>query len=118
DYANRRARITDTALLQRHGAPVQEEECTSSSEACAEVLRTWKEDSERLETAAVIFYTEAEAREAADWFDENAGETDGEKRISYLDRNSSTFCKGLTITTFYLARSEERRVGKESEERM
>ena len=55
----------------------------------------------------MIFYTEAEAREAADWFDENAGETDGEKRISYLDRNSSTFCKGLTITTFYLAKGLE-----------
>ena len=107
EYANRIAGITDMELFQRHGAPVQEEEFTSRSEAFAEVLRTWKEDSERLETAAVIFYTEAEAREAADWFDENAGETDGEKRISYLDRNSSTFCKGLTITTFYLAKGLE-----------
>ena len=40
EYANRIAGITDMELFQRHGAPVQEEEFTSRSEAFAEVLRT------------------------------------------------------------------------------
>ena len=31
----------------------------------------------------------------------------GKERLSYLDRNSTSFKKGLTVTTFYLAKGLE-----------
>ena len=37
---------------------------------------------------------------------ENTG-GDMENRFSYLHRDSTSFCKGLTVTTFYLAKGLE-----------
>ena len=52
-----------------------------NSQAEAKLLRrfwrTWQEDSERLETAAVIFYTEAEAGRLRTGLIRTPGETDG-----------------------------------------
>lgn len=104
-YANRIAGITDMELFERHGAEVREESFCSTEEALARVSETWLRDQERLETAAVIFLTEKEAREAAECFMSEAG--DGKDRISYMDRNSQSFQRGLTVTTFYLAKGLE-----------
>lgn len=106
EYANRIAGITDMELFERHGARVQEEQFESREAALDRVLETWKADRERLETAAVIFFTEKEAQEAGDFL---AGTGDGEKAgdIFVLDRNSQSFKRGLTVTTFYLAKGLE-----------
>ena len=106
EYANRLAGITDMELFERHGAEVAERKFMSREEAFSGVLETWRKDRERLETSAVIFLTEREAREAASWFLAELGE-ELKGEISYLDRNSQSFRKGLTITTFYLAKGLE-----------
>lgn len=61
------------------------------------------------ETAAVLTMTEDAADFAAGYLKKRLEETgfDTEKRFSCLDRNSTRFCKGLTVTTFYHAKGLE-----------
>ena len=61
------------------------------------------------ETAAVIFLTEQEAREGAKLLQERLLKKgfDVENRFSCLDRNSSSFHKGITVTAYYLAKGLE-----------
>ena len=62
--------------------------------------------AEQFETAALILRTESEAKEAVRILKEKLENTgfDVENRFSYLHRDSNSFCKGLTVTTFYLAK--------------
>ena len=57
----------------------------------------------------MILRTESEAKEAARILKEKLENTgfDMENRFSYLHRDSNSFCKGLTVTTFYLAKGLE-----------
>ena len=106
EYANRLVGISDMELFQRHGCPVCEKKFGSRSEALDEIFRQWKNRSDDYETEALIFLTEEEARDA--YFYLKAKSDDEEKYpVSYLDRNSQTFRKGLTVTTFYLAKGLE-----------
>ena len=109
EYANRLAGITDMELFERHGAPVQEESFASQEEALDAVLEGWLQAEDRLETAAVILMTEKEADTAAMYLKKRLEELKPEKaeRLIYLDRNSGKFQKGLTVTTFYLAKGLE-----------
>ena len=114
EYANQLAGIQDMELFERHGKPVEESSFPDRESALDQVLEIWKEASSRFETAALVFLTEKEARYAASYLKEiiNADSapenTDKEViSVSYLDRNSQTFHKGLTVTTFYLAKGLE-----------
>ena len=64
---------------------------------------------EEYETAAVVLRTEKEAEHMWLLLKEILGEKgfDIKERLSYLDRNSTSFKKGLTVTTFYLAKGLE-----------
>ena len=111
-YANHLAGITDMELFERHGEPV--EECTfegkdSFEEALDEIVGKLQLGEEQFETAALILRTEEEAKKAADRMKEKleAAEFDIQNRFSYLHRDSTSFCKGLTVTTFYLAKGLE-----------
>lgn len=53
------------------------------------------------ETAAVLTMTEQEARDAYRYLKESRED------VSYIDRDSSLFQKGITVTTFYLAKGLE-----------
>ena len=56
---------------------------------------------ERFETAAVLTRTEAEAEDIYHiWKSKGV-------QVSYIDRNSTSFRKGLTVTTFYMAKGLE-----------
>ena len=72
-------------------------------------LKPGLRDRERLETGAVIFMTEKEAEAAGVYLKQKLETEAPEQRdtLSYLDRNSGKFCKGLTVTTFYLAKGLE-----------
>ena len=61
------------------------------------------------ETAAVILRTEEEAALAAEYLKKllDASGFDTEGKFTCLDRDSSAFCRGLTVTTFYLAKGLE-----------
>lgn len=109
EYANRLAGITDMEIFERHGAPVKELEASSMEKALEEVMKHLKTGEDSFETAAVIMRTEAEAL-AAYLFLKDAMDRKGfdtKEQLSYLDRNSSNFRKGLTVTTFYLAKGLE-----------
>lgn len=100
-YANQLTGITDVRLFERHGKPVEEQSFSELEKALEQVLENLRLDEEGYETAALITMTEEEARRALAYLKERMPE------ISYLDRNSSTFQKGLTVTTFYLAKGLE-----------
>lgn len=108
-YANHLAGITDMDVFERHGSPVRERTFTKAAEALEEIFKGLKLGDEQYETAAVILGTEQEAREAAEFLRERLTEAgfDTENRFSYLHRDSVTFKKGLTVTTFYLAKGLE-----------
>lgn len=108
-YANQLAGIEDMELFERHGALVEEKIFADMSHAAEEIAETLKLGEEEYETAAVVLRTEKEAEHMWLLLKEILGEKgfDIKERLSYLDRNSTSFKKGLTVTTFYLAKGLE-----------
>lgn len=108
-YANRLAGITDMELFERYGEPVEERTFADMEEALDEVTKKLSLGEEEYETAAVILRTQKEADLAAELLKEklSAAGFDTENRFSYLHRDSSSFRKGVTVTTFYLAKGLE-----------
>ena len=106
-YANKLAGITDVELFERHGKPVVEREFPGLEEAVESVLGELRLDD--YETAAVITRTADEAREAYYILKERleAEGFDTKERLSLLHRDSTNFKKGLTVTTFYMAKGLE-----------
>ena len=89
-------------LLERHGKDVEEASFVREEDLLARIterLRVGGEDG--FETAAVLAMTEEEAFDTARLL-ANRG-----LDVSYIDRDSSTFRPGLTVTTFYLAKGLE-----------
>ena len=134
-YANKLAGITEVELFERHGKPVEEKEFTGLTEALERVVKELRlekqtvaeadkdmpenaasetdgtETGEELsyETAAVITRTADEAREAY-YILQKKQEAEGfdtKERLSLLHRDSTNFKKGLTVTTFYMAKGLE-----------
>ena len=111
-YANQLAGITDMDLFERHGEPVEEQSFNGGKKqameaALDEIVKKLQLGEEQFETAAVILRTESEAKEAARILKEKLETTGFDTRFSYLHRDSTNFCKGLTVTTFYLAKGLE-----------
>lgn len=108
-YANRLAGITDMELFERHGEPVEEQVFADMESALKEIVRKISLGEDEYETAAVILRTRQEADLAAAILKEMlaAAGFDTENRFSYLHRDSTSFRKGLTVTTFYLAKGLE-----------
>lgn len=113
-YANQLVGITGMDLFERHGEPVEElffngGKKQAMEAALEEIVNKLQLGGEQFETAAVILRTEAEAKEAARILKEKLENTgfDTKNRFSYLHRDSTSFCKGLTVTTFYLAKGLE-----------
>lgn len=134
-YANKLAGITEVELFERHGKPVEEKEFTGLTEALERVVKELRlekqtvaeadedmpekaasetdgtETGEELsyETAAVITRTADEAREAYYILQKKleAAGFDTKERLSLLHRDSTNFKKGLTVTTFYMAKGLE-----------
>ena len=69
--------------------------------AVACVLRDIHIGEEEFETAAVITMTEWEAKVLYRKIQESGTE------VSYIDRDSTSFKKGLSVTTFYMAKGLE-----------
>ncbi len=113
-YANHLAGITDMDLFERHGEPVEEKVFSGNSgealeNGLEEILKKLWLGENQFETAAVIMRTEEEARKAAGILKAKLEATgfDTENHFSYLHRDSTSFCKGITVTTFYLAKGLE-----------
>ena len=94
-------------LFERHGKPVTEKQFLSEEAALEEVLD--RMNLSEYETAAVLTMTEDRADFAAGYLKRRLDKTgfDTGKRFACIDRNSTRFCKGLTVTTFYHAKGLE-----------
>ncbi len=71
--------------------------------------RLGSKDEQDYETEALILFTEREAEHAYLYIEEKLKklDPDGEYQLSYMNRDSQNFKKGLTVTTFYLAKGLE-----------
>lgn len=104
-YAANLTGITDLDLFERHGKPVEEITCRDMESVLDVILSNLRLDTEEYETAAVLTMTAEEAQEIYRLLKEKEEKTD--VNISYVDRDSSSFQKGITVTTFYLAKGLE-----------
>ena len=108
-YANHLTGIEDMELFERHGEPVDERTFSSTEEALETVLKKWLNRREEFETEALIFLTEREAEHAFLYIEKRLKEIapEAENQLCYMNRDSQSFKKGLTVTTFYLAKGLE-----------
>ena len=108
-YANHLTGIEDMELFERHGEPVDVRTFSSTEEALETVLDKWLNRREEFETEALIFLTEKEAEHAYLYIEKRLKEIDpeAENQLCYMNRDSQSFKKGLTVTTFYLAKGLE-----------
>ena len=105
EYANRLIGLTGLDVFERHGKPVVEHIFQNQDAALAACLKALNlsvpgAGESGYETAAILAMTEQEAI----WIYERLKE---QIPVTYLDRNSDSFRKGLTVTTFYLAKGLE-----------
>lgn len=100
-YANKITNVQGVELFERHGRPVEEKSFSTLTEMLDESLKNLKLQENEYETAAVITTTEEAAVFAYQYLKEKFPQT------FYIDKDSSTFQKGLTVTTFYLAKGLE-----------
>lgn len=101
EYANQIAGITGIEYMERHGRDVEEVGCTSYKDAAKRVLERLRLGDGGYETAAILAMTEKEAQRI--WDAVKEVRTDA----AYIDRNSANFQKGVTVTTFYMAKGLE-----------
>ena len=113
DYAAKIGDVTGIELLDRHGKEVVELTVETDEEMFAlidQYLSTVKQqenddektvDNGKYETAAILAMTEEEASDLYRILEKRGVE------VNYIDRNSSSFRKGLTVTTYYLAKGLE-----------
>lgn len=104
EIAEYAAKITDVKgikYLQRHGKPVEEKTFGSQSEALEQILKEVRLGVTGFETAAVLAMTEDEAKEAYLFVKKQRED------VAYIDRDSSAFKKGITVTTYYFAKGLE-----------
>lgn len=98
-YAAGLTGIHDLELFDRHGKEVEEKTFSDLEDAISSILKNLNLDE--YETAAILARTEEEAFELYRLVKRR------EEFVSYMDRNTSVFQKGLTITTYYLAKGLE-----------
>lgn len=99
EYAKKITSVEGIEYIRRHGKEVEEKKYGAVQDALEEALG--RVSLENYETAAVLTMTEDEAREAYQYLKERRGD------VFYIDRDSSRFRKGITVTTFYLAKGLE-----------
>lgn len=99
-YANSISDNTEMELFERHGKKVEEWKA-EKKETVDFVVNKMKNLEEKYETIAIITMTEKEALEFYQMLQER------DIQASYLDRDSMYFQKGVTVTTFYMAKGLE-----------
>lgn len=121
EYAQKLADLPPLELFERHGKPVEEAGfpslevaveaavgnlrlCTihnQASDETADKASENREEEHRFETAAVLTRTEREAKSVYEILQKL------QIPASLMDKNSSSFPRGLTVTTYYLAKGLE-----------
>lgn len=101
EYAQKISQVTGIEYVARNGKEVEEWKCRDHNEVYEKMLAAVKLGDGGYETAAVLTMTETEALEAYEYLKRIR------KDVSYIDRDSSRFRKGITVTTFYMAKGLE-----------
>ena len=101
EYASKITGLQGVEYLKRHGKPVEEISVASEREALQDVRKQVTVGNDKFETAAILTMTEAQAKDAYKYLKQHR------KDVFYIDRDSSEFRKGITITTYYLAKGLE-----------
>ena len=100
-YAAEISGITGLELLERHGSPVQVQKFDSEEGMLDAIISNMNLGPDGYETGAVITMTEEEAYDIYRLLKVKGADA------AYVDRDSSSFKRGLTVTTFYLAKGLE-----------
>ena len=101
EYASKWSDLQDVQYLDRHGKPVEELVCESNRKMWETILSNLHISGDGYETAAVLTMTEREAKAAYKYMKQYRDD------VYYVDRDSSSFKKGVTVTTYYLAKGLE-----------
>ncbi len=101
EYAGELAGVQGVKYLERHGKPVEISKHASQQEALQQISEHLRAERANFETAAVLTMTEGEARAAYEYFKQCGQE------VSFIDRDSSAFRRGVTVTMYYLAKGLE-----------
>lgn len=100
-YAEKMSGISGIKYLERHGKEVEEAEFETRKVAVEEIFRQVNLGPKGYETAAILTMTEEEAKEVYAILREKG------ENIFYIDRDSTNFRKGITVTTYYMAKGLE-----------
>ena len=101
EYASTVTDVTGIEYLERHGKPVEEIQASSRKEALKHMLENINLGVDGYETAAILTMTEKEAKEIYAYLERKRED------VFYINRDSSLFKKGITVTTYYLAKGLE-----------
>ena len=101
EYASGITGLTGIEYLERHGKPVVEKVISSEKEGLKDVLNQVSVGIDKYETAAILTMTEDQAKATYKYLKQHRED------VFYIDRDSSEFCKGITVTTYYLAKGLE-----------
>ena len=101
EYAERIRGGEGLELFQRHGKEVEEFHGLSMEEMLENIEKQVKSANAQYETAAVITMNESDA------YDIYRLLKNRQLPVSYMDRDTSVFKKGMTVTTFYIAKGLE-----------
>lgn len=101
EYAAKVAGITDVRYLERHGKEVTETVYSEKADFLSEVQKNVKLGADGYETAAVLTMTEEEAKDIYEALSQTT------EQVHYIDRDSTNFRKGITVTTYYMAKGLE-----------
>ena len=101
EYASKLSGVTNIEYLERHGKPVEKMKCSTIDEAIQDILKRICIGPDDYETVAILTMTEDEASNAYRYLKQQRED------VHYIDRDSSDFKKGVTVTTYYLAKGLE-----------
>lgn len=101
EYAKKFSEEKGVEYLDRHGKDVEVSSFENKEQAMSDIVKKISVGSDGYETAAILTMTEDEAEVVFAYI-----RTVREDAF-YMDRNSSTFNRGITVTTFYMAKGLE-----------
>lgn len=101
EYAKKVSGVTGIEYVNRHGKAVTEWKDSDKETIVEKILESVNLGEDGYETAAVLTMTE---KEALDLYCMLKAKRED---VSYIDRDSSRFKKGITVTTFYMAKGLE-----------
>ena len=101
EYAKSVGGSKDIQYVARHGKAVERHTIKTLEKTCQEISGKLKLREEEYETAAILTMTEKEAEHIQEIMHKLGAEA------HYINRDSAQFKKGLTVTTYYLAKGLE-----------